>query len=164
MTRWLLFVFGTGCAYTAPDVARTAPEWTTPGITNATVDCITADAVWTFTAATDAWSGNGQVVLSTEGDYIERHPLYSNGAAADGTTDNLKLTLDVVAGWRDVVLGDTTAFNCDTAGLTGVIRVYTRDGDDVADCRAFGEDPARWDTWDPAVSCPTVITLNTTEG
>jgi hypothetical protein len=145
------------CATPDPDPV---PDDTTtpavPAITAAAAACDVDDAQWAFSAQADAWTGNGEVVLSDDGDYVEHHPMYSTTAASDGSSDTLALTLTIVADWRDAVAGTSTAFNCD-APLAGVLRIYTRDGADVADCRAFGEEPSRWQNWDPDVACEAVI-------
>ena len=164
MSRWLFFVLAPGCGYTPPDVTRTAPEWTVPAIVTATAECSAADAYWAFEATTDAWTGNGQVVLSADGAYVEAHPMYSVGAAGDGSADSQRLALAIIPDWTDVAPGGTTAFNCDAEAISGVLRVYTRDGNAVADCRAFGVDPARWKQWDANVSCSATIELNDTGG
>lgn len=132
--------------------ARSAPT-----ITAATVACDDATATWTFTAKTDAWTGNGDVRFSADGAYVEVHPLMSVSAAADGSADALALALAVVADWRDVVTGARTAFNCDAPDLAGVLRVRTADGASVSDCRAFGAAPERWATWDAGVACDVLL-------
>lgn len=129
-----------------------------PVLTSVTVDCDDHDATWAFAATTDAWTGNGQVVMSVDGAYVEKHPLDSVEAAADGSADRLSLDLEVIADWRDVSVGSSTAFNCDTPELSGVLRVYTRDTGAVADCVAFGEAPERWTEWDAAVACDELLT------
>ena len=112
---------------------------------------------WRFEAETDAWTGNGQVLLSTDGDYVERHPLYSTSAAPDGSKDTLALALTVVPDWRDVTPGSTTFFNCLEPALTGILRVFTADGSAQADCRAFGTEPERWGAWSTGVRCEQLL-------
>lgn len=137
---------------TAGDTAPATPA-SPPSITSAEVTCDGEAGEWTVTVTTDGWTGNGQLLLSTDGEYVERHPLYSRSAAADGSADELGLTLAVVPDWRDVTLGASTYFNCLTTDLTGIVRVFTRDGTAVADCRAFGAAPERWAAWDAGASC-----------
>jgi hypothetical protein len=124
---------------------------------SASVVCDPERPRWTFDVEASAWTGNGQVLLSTDGAYIERHGMSSITAAADGTSDTLELKLDIVSDWRDVDATQDTVFNCEEPGLAGVLRVYTRTGDAVADCRSFGEDTARWDTWEPDTACATPL-------
>ena len=142
-----------GFAPTTPD----PPEYAVPAITAASVECDPDRPRWTFDIETSAWTGNGQVLVSADGVYIERHGIGSISAAADGTTDHLQLKLDVVSDWRDVDEGDTTIFNCGDANVVGVMQVYTRDGGAVADCRGFGASPGRWADWEPDTACPTVL-------
>lgn len=141
------------CAPVPVDTGRAPPEWVAPSLVTATADCSAADEQWSFTATTDAWTGNGQVYLSADGAYVERHPMYSNGAAYDGSADSLRLVLGMVEDFRDVVLGASTAFNCGTPDVAGVLQVNERDGRTVADCRAFGVAPERWEEWEPALAC-----------
>jgi hypothetical protein len=150
-------VFAVACVNHADDAVDTSLSAAAPTIVTASAECDTEKATWTFAVTTDAWTGNGQVVLSTDGDYVEKHTMYSSSAAADGSADSLELSLSVVPDWRDVTLGASTVFNCGEAGLTGILRVWTRDGDDEADCRAFGDAPERWDTWDAGVRCENVL-------
>lgn len=146
----------TGC-YVPTNVAPEDPVYAIPALVSVEVSCDAEDAEWSFIAEADAWTGNGQVLLSADGDYLERHDLYSASAAADGTSDRLELRLEVVADWRDAGPGSSTAFNCEAAGLAGVLRVYERDRREVADCRAFGEEPERWSGWEPETACDEVL-------
>lgn len=136
----------------ASDVSEEVPRLTAVDVT-----CDAQAAEWTFTATTSAWTGNGDVRLSADGAYVESHALLSVSAAEDGSADELRLSLSIVADWRDVVSGSRTAFNCEAPDLAGVLRVRTRDGAAVADCRAFGVAPERWTEWDADVACDTVL-------
>jgi hypothetical protein len=141
-----------------PSTPSSFPDEKSPGppsIVTAGYRCDSLTARWNFLVDTDAWTGNGQVVLSDDGDYIEVHPLRSIEAAADGSSDRLELTLTVVADWRDVNPGSTTAFNCQEPGLAGLIRVFATDGQTPTDCRIFGED--RWSSWNFNYSCTTPL-------
>lgn len=146
-----------GCAPLDQDTGRPAPTYEDPVIVEASAVCDVAAARWSFEVTTQAWTGNGQVLLSADGTYIEKHPMFSVGAAADGSSDALALSLSVVRDFRDVVAGTSTAFNCDAAGLAGVLRVYDRPGDAVADCRGFGDSPERWAEWDSSAACDVVL-------
>jgi len=150
-----------GCNLGFKDTTPDDPEYPLPAITAVTVECDAERAAWSFTVDTTGWTGNGQVLLSSDGDYVERHPLDSVSAAADGSTDRLDLDLDVVSDWRDVSEGSTTAFNCATPDLLGVLRVYERTGDEVADCRIFGEQPDRWAAWEPDTACTQAVVEDT---
>lgn len=131
--------------------------YATPIITDALVECDPERPRWSFDVWTTAWTGNGQVLLSADGLYIERHAIYSVSAEADGSTDHLSLDLAMVSDWRDVQEGSTTVFNCDEPALEGVLRVYVRGGDAVADCVAFGPDPTSWVAWEPSSACAEVL-------
>lgn len=148
-----VLLFCGGCNLGLRDTTPDPPVYTVPQITAAGVDCDPSVPLWTVTAETDAWTGNGRVYLSTDGVYVESHPLGSIAAAADGSSDSLRVRLGIVAEWRDVDSGASTVFNCETPDLAGVLQVYTRTGDGVADCRSFGEEVDRWADWDPDVQC-----------
>lgn len=149
-----VLVFATACHLQGKDTTPPTPDYEVPSIVTTSVDCDGDDAEWTIEATTTAWTGNGLVLLTKDGAYVERHSFESVSAAGDGSADELRVRLDVVADWRTVEAGQTTVFNCGEAGVTGQIRVYVRTGGDIADCRRFGEEPARWDTWEPDVVCP----------
>lgn len=126
-----------------------------PGIVEVSVACDSVAAEWAFEADTNAWSGNGEVLLSTDGRYLERHRLPSTEAARDGTSDHLEVSLAIVGDWRDVALGSTTVFNCQEPGLAGLLYVYETDGETLGDCRRFGED--RWAGWASEEGCETTV-------
>lgn len=147
-----VFVFACTGSTAEPPAAVSTAE---PTITTSSVECDTTAAEWSFDLRTDGWTGNGLVLLSTDGAYLEQHPIYTVGSEADGTADHLRLELGVVPDFRDVVFGSTTVFNCREADLTGLIRVWTRDGESQADCLAFGDAPERWAEW--VVGCDTTL-------
>lgn len=152
-----VFIFLVGCGFGGLDTTPDPPVYDDPLFTEASAACNDEDARWTFRGTTVAWTGNGEVVLSTDGSYIERHPWPSVESAPDGTTDELELKLDVVPDWRDVTPGASTVFNCDEPELAGLLRVFVRGGDAVADCRWFGEASDRWATWEPESACATPL-------
>lgn len=145
-----------GCS-PGDDAQLPGPSTEPPAITSAAVTCTPEHARWRFQVTTDAWTGNGQVLLSADGIYVERHPIFSQSAAPDGTSDTLDLTLSVQPDWRDVNPGSSTVFNCREPDLAGILRVFTRDGAAEADCRAFGIAPERWVDWTPGTSCAVIL-------
>ena len=147
----LLFACQSAAPSSVPDDTSPAP----PSIVAASYTCDSLTARWSFLVDADAWTGNGQVVLSDDGDYIEVHALRSIEAAADGSSDRLAVELAVVADWRDVNPGGTTVFNCNEPGLAGLIRIFATDGQTPTDCRIFGED--RWGSWNFNYSCTTPL-------
>jgi hypothetical protein len=142
------------CALGNP--SRVTPEIDTaaPEITGATVECSAEKRKWTFEVDTARWTGGGQVVMTVDGQYAEKHPLPSTAAAGDGTTDHLGDSLAIEADWRDAAAGSATYFNCDEPNLHGMLRVFSRDGETQADCRVFAGSPGDWARWgDLAVEC-----------
>ncbi len=152
----VVFAMVSGC-YQWPVVTPDPLNTTAPQITDATVECDVPSARWTFNVAADAWTGQGKLYLSADGDYIEQHTLPSIGAPADGSGDSLRRQLNIVATWRDAVPNSTTAFGCSTPALTGVMFVYSRDGSTPTDCVNFGDAPSRWATWNAALACDNAL-------
>jgi hypothetical protein len=138
-----------GACTGAGDSPAPSPSDTPPSITKLDVECDAEEAEWALDVKTDAWTGNGRVSLSADGDYVELHPFYSVESAPDGTADRLALDLSVVPDWREVTLGASTVFNCAAPSLTGLVQVWTRDGSEQGDCITFGEAPERWAEWAP---------------
>ena len=136
------------------DLVLTVPS-RAPAIRALDVACDPDAARWSVSVATDAWTGGGRLWLSADGAYRERHPVASLAAARDGSVDELRLNLDIAAEWTEASAGARTAFACGTPRLAAVVQVLARDGS-LADCAAFGDDPARWSRWDAEVACAEV--------
>ena len=141
----------------APDPAPAADGLTLepPHITAAEVACDPQDAIWRFGVDTDAWTGNGRLIWSTDGRYIEYHDIDSVVSAPDGTSDQLELVLGVVADRAFVIPDSTTFFNCAEPGLSAVLRVLGPEGEVVTDCRGFGGD--QWGEWGLDYGCATAL-------
>ena len=146
---WVFFLAGCVASPSAPPGADPPPD--VPTILEAAESCDPVYARWNFSAEADAWTGNGQVLLSTDGRYLEVHPLDSKTAAGDGSSDRLALSLGVVGDWRYVSLGTTTVFNCLEPGLAGILRIFEQNGETEADCRFFGEQ--KWEQWNLGYGC-----------
>ncbi|MEC8382383.1 MAG: hypothetical protein VXZ96_18775 [Myxococcota bacterium] len=122
-----------------------------PDIEEITYECDPSTARWTFEATTDAWTANGNIWLYID-PVLEKHPIYSINAAADGSADTLGLTLSVVADWRDASTGSSTQFQCadfDDLGLR--LYVYHPETAEAADCETTGAE-VDWDS-SSAPSC-----------
>lgn len=141
------------CVPPQPSMVQTEVSSGTPELASLDIACDVSSAYWSFSALTTAWTGGGAVVMSADGTYIETHNLPSIEAEADGSGDQLSLGLTVVADWRDVSMGSTTAFNCGTPGLWGVVQIFERDGETLADCRSFGADLPIDDTGAQGLNC-----------
>lgn len=145
-----------GCATTAAEgeAEETATEATAPSITALAWSCDPAEASWLFTVETDAWTGAGALWMAEDAGRWERHRVPSVSAEADGSRDRLELQLSTVADWRYQVSGSSTAWRCAEAeALSFQLAVYTRDGDERADCRVWGADPTLWDRLDEVPDC-----------
>ena len=105
------------------------------------VSALCEEDKWTFTVDTDAWTSNGTVWLAQGLHRYERHPLYSVGAAEDGSSDSLQLTLSVLPDWRDFVAGESTGWLCSEQDEFSVaIMVYHGESNQPSDCIYWGED------------------------
>jgi hypothetical protein len=139
---WLL-----ACALPPVVDSASAPSDDPPAIATVSVKCDADDAKWSFNITTERWTGGGALYLSVDGDYVEKHAIPSVEAEGDGSADRLELKLALADDFRDVAPNSTTAFNCGTPGLHGLMVVYARDGETRADCRSFGEAATDWDAW-----------------
>jgi len=147
-----VFVFSACRPESLPSIQDS--DYPLPEISSISLDCDEQQARWSLELLANAWTGNGELWFSTDGRYIEVHPIVSIEAAADQSSDQLTLSLQVVSDWKQVELGSTTVFNCHSPGLAGRIRLYAVDGNTEADCRRFGED--LWEAWGYR-SCDQVI-------
>ena len=129
-----------------------------PHITDLSWSCSVDEETWSFEVLTDAWTANGNVYLAQTAAYLERHPLSSIEAAADGTSDRLVAEVDIVADWRDAAPGSGSAFACnDTTEATLDFRVvvYVPGTSDEGDCRTWGPDTTVFDTFETVPTCDT---------
>lgn len=95
---------------------------------------------WKFTTETDAWTGNGFVIMATE-DRFERHPLSSFEAAEDGNSDKLRVFLSVIPDWQDFSVGSSTGWLCsDEEDLSIAIAVQHAISGETTDCGYWGDD------------------------
>lgn len=110
-----------------------------PTIAAITWGCDVDSATWSFRIDTVHWSGGAWLWMARDADTVERHTVYSQSAAADGSTDQLGVELDVVADWRDAVAGSSTRFPCaDQDELAYQVTIYDRQGAQATDCRRWG--------------------------
>lgn len=141
------------CAHGPPASPDVGISTEPPAITKVAITCDPVSAKWTFKVKTDAWTGNGQVWMTVDGHYVETHPMYSDAAAADGTSDHLAMSLSVQPDIHRVSEGSSTYFNCDEPGLHGILLVHAQNGKTVSDCRSFLGAPADWTPWNLGVAC-----------
>ena len=134
-TLTLLFA---GCAPLSPvyPSESTAPV-NPPNLISTSLNCDEKKEEWELLATTSSWIGSAELLLSTDGVQIEQHPAYSVGADMDGQGDELDLTLSIIADWRDVEEGDSTAYLC-VQEPVGLLRVYSVEGM-LSDC--WSSDP-----------------------
>lgn len=148
------------CVNGPPSASDVAVSDAPPNIVSAKVTCDPAAPKWKVAVATDAWTGNGQVWMTVDGHYVEKHPMYSDAAAQDGTSDHLALSLSMQPDIHRVSEGSSTYFNCDEPGLHGILLVLQRNGKTVADCRSFTGEATDWVAWDVGVACEETLEVD----
>jgi len=155
---WLLWLLA--CS-TAPDFDAVGPgpfHEGEPSITSVEWGCELDDMEWTFEVETEQWTGAGWIRMAKSAAYSELHRLPSVEAAGDGSTDRLRLTLNVAQDWRAATSGRSTAWRCRDEGvLTYMITVYSTDGEAVTDCRTWGADTSMWTRITGAHDCQTQL-------
>lgn len=125
------------------------PSFADPEITDFVIECTEEEDLWTFTLTTDAWTGNALLWLQDEDGAQEEHPLISQGAPRDGSSDNLETELTIVGDWRDAQRGKSTRWPCeDQEELSMIVEVYHPKTYNATDCLTMGP------LW-PAESAPT---------
>lgn len=150
MWRALLLIT-TGCApFTPLSPVQTRVDSPPPTLQTTVLVCDDWAETWELSATTDGWVGQAELLLSLDGVEIERHPLYSVGAATDGRADELFLSLTIIADWRDVHEGSTTAFTC-VQEPRALLRVFGVDGL-LSDCWSSHPSTDIWETIDDCVS------------
>ena len=96
---------------------------------------------WSIEVFTDAWTSNGTLWLAQDLSRYEKHPLYSIAAAEDGSSDHLRIVLDIVADWTMFTPGETTGWLCsDSPNISQAIVVYHGENQQPNDCVYWGED------------------------
>ncbi|MCP4810423.1 MAG: hypothetical protein GY884_34240, partial [Proteobacteria bacterium] len=108
------------CGGTVPTATDSAIVRDPPEITAASWTCSASDDRWTFEVDTRNWTGNGEVLLALDLDYVENHAMRSSESGADGSWDHLELELSVEADPRDATSGASTAFLCDVSTKEGI--------------------------------------------
>jgi len=114
----------------------------TPEISASELYCDVDAAKWELEVEATSWTGGGSTVWTVDGVYTETHRVNSFSAAADGSEDLLKLSLNIVADWREAKNGSATTFVC--AADPNVVFVLKDTDGAVVDCAAYGPDPLIW--------------------
>ena len=127
-----------------------APVLTDPEITTLTWACDVDAGQWSLGVEASSWSGGGALWLTSDGVYVERHPVRVLRDEADGSGETLGLDLAVVSDWRDQASGSSTAFLFANAPAFRFV-LDDRAGE-PADCRADG-DVAVWSRVVDAPAC-----------
>jgi len=136
-----------------------------PVIDSIEFSCDEEESSWTFVVRTTHWSGGGWIWMGKTVEDAEGHRITSQKAAADGSRDKLKLTLDIEADWRDATRSKSTRWLCsDMDELSFMNTVYDPTGSGVRDCRAWGENPELWLEVETAYDCETVMDVPTDTG
>jgi hypothetical protein len=126
--------------------------WGDPEIVASTLDCSLKDEEWFLSIETNSWAGGGVLLMTVDGMYVESHAVFSVGAASDGTYDNLSVTLAIMADWRDVSEGSSTAFLC-AEEVAALFKLESIEGE-LVECAYFGADSVLFDLSKSRSDCP----------
>jgi len=152
MVRALLLLFLVGCV---PQANSGKPwkvaEIVTPEIASTDLYCDVDAAKWELEVEATAWTGGGSTVWTVDGIYAETHRVNSLAAAADGSEDLLKLSLKIVADWREAKNGSATTFLC--AEDPNVVFILKAVDGTVVDCASYGPDPLIWNEVEGVAPC-----------
>jgi hypothetical protein len=127
------------------------PILTTPSLEAFDIACDVDLGAWTGTATATSWTGGGALWWTVDGDYVEAHSVRSQVAEADGSGDQLGISLTVVGDWREAASGSATAFHCDEDPSLRFV-VYDTLGE-IADCVDGGPSPDLLDALEDVPGC-----------
>ena len=145
-----MIFFLLACAPTAGEGDWSPPAFQAPSIDTFSWECIEEEDLWRFEVLTQGWTANGKLWLLDTQSHLEEHSILSIGAAADQSSDRLKLELSIVGDWRDAQKGKSTRWQCfEKENLEFLIQVFHPKDFNVTDCRYTG---TSWGV-DPLPSC-----------
>lgn len=151
MRAFVLLIAAAGCRIPPGEIPDDPlDDLPPPSLSSVEWACDADGAQWELLAETTSWSGGGALWLTADARYVEQHPVRSIAAAADGSTDTLRVRLSVEPDWRLVQAGESTAFTCGEPA-DGLFVVYDPSGE-VADCAWLGPDQA-WQGVDGLPAC-----------
>ena len=127
-------------------------ELTTPEIIEFTLICDTDLERWQLDVVASSWTGGGEWWWTTDETYVESHQVNSRKAAQDGSSDELRLRLNVVADWRDAEKNRSTPFLC-SSSPTGRFVLYNLEGE-IVDCHDEGQATDWLDNEEQLPGCP----------
>jgi hypothetical protein len=105
------------------------------------VDTSCDDDKWTIEVFTDAWTSNGTLWLARDLSRYEKHPINSIAATEDGTSDHLRVNLDITAEWQNFTPGESTGWLCsESSDISIAIVIYHGENQQPNDCIYWGED------------------------
>lgn len=137
MHSWYLLLFAC-LGPSSSDSDLPAFQLTVPTLETVTVVCDVDAATWTAKAHATSWTGGGRLLLTRGDDYFEAHAVNAIRSAADGSSEDLRLEIDVVDDWREQGAGSSTVFGCAPATSWRFL-LYDLEGEAV-DCREQGLD------------------------
>lgn len=128
-----------------------------PVISSLSWECDAKASRWRVELETERWTNGGRYYMARDADTIERHNVPSIEADGEGAWDELRLTLDIVADFRDASPSSSTAYLCsDIDALSYLVTIQAPDGSGRTDCRTWGADPEIFDNDDIGL-CETVF-------
>ena len=150
-----LAVVVTGCRI-APQAPRPAGPWFdgAPVVEGLSLTCDQDAARWILQSEVDAWSGGGELLITADGEVVERHTVRATESAGDGTWDCLALSLGQAADPADAAPGASSRWLCrEEAELSFLFVVADTDNAAWTDCVAWGARPGVWATVEGAPAC-----------
>jgi hypothetical protein len=144
----MLFLFS--CIATL-EGSYSPPSFSNPSITDFMFECVEEEELWNFEVQTDAWTGNGLLWIKDQRGQEEEHPLISQGAPRDGSSDTLAIELLIVGDWRDVQRGKSTRWSCsDEEELSMIVEIYHPKERTPTDCITVGPE---WPEESAPITC-----------
>ena len=133
-----------------------------PAITAIDFSCDGDEGQWSIEVTTDAWTSGGTLWMGPIVEEREKHKVESKSAARDGSWDELDLTLDQEADWRDQSNGSSSRWLCDDMDRLSFLFVVKKSGSsEVSDCRIWGASPDMWSQNESLPKCETLLIVPT---
>ena len=127
------------------------PSFSNPNIIEFSYECTEEKDLWSFEVQTDAWTGNGLIWIRDTFGQEEEHPLISQGASRDGSSDTLEIELFIVGDWRDAQRGKSTRWPCaEEEDLSMIVEIYHPKEHNPTDCLTTGPE---WPEESAPITC-----------
>ena len=141
-----------GCVPGSSDPHDTqAPQSKPPAIVSFEATCNAEQDRWVIDLFADGWTSGGMLLWTADGAYFEAHNMRSIAAEPDGSGDQLRLNLNILADWREVVPAQSTALRC--SQQIDLLLAITDAGGDIVDCVTDGPDAQLFSDHEAVAAC-----------